>query len=219
MVLWSSVDFEFHLWQILQRCSTRTRAKIGTRTRVPIVVPVPVPMFQHGLVPVLVPILISLYPYRGTSTHTRTHISAQLGTHTHTHTYVLVPIPVPTGWYPYPGTYSGTCTRAWYPTTTLQVCPNSNKSVCFVTHPLFAIYKPDPLDPTAHLSPPHLVDLLRASSSSSIRPKWEWEQWPLHTLRWGKRVHSVWTIVNVLSLQTLFERVIGCGFNQRLQLF
>ena len=39
-----------------------------TRTRVLIVVPVPVPVpvFQHGLVPVLVPIPFSLYPYSST---------------------------------------------------------------------------------------------------------------------------------------------------------
>ena len=57
---------------------------------------VPVPVFQHGLVPVLVPISLYLYPYRST----RTHISAQLGTRTRT--YGLVSVPVPTGWYPYP---------------------------------------------------------------------------------------------------------------------
>ena len=35
-----------------------------------------------------------------------------------------------------------------------QVCPGSNKDECFVTHPLFVIYKPDPLDHAACLSPP-----------------------------------------------------------------
>ena len=35
-----------------------------------------------------------------------------------------------------------------------QVCHSSNKGGCFVTHTLFAIYKPVPLDCTAHLSPP-----------------------------------------------------------------
>ena len=66
----------------------------GTRTRT-------VPVFQHGLVPVLVPIPISLYPYRGTST--RTHISAQLGTRTCT--YGLVPVPGYLFWYHYPYQY------------------------------------------------------------------------------------------------------------------
>ena len=35
-----------------------------------------------------------------------------------------------------------------------QVCPSTNKGGCFVTHPLFVVYKPDPLDHTAHLNPP-----------------------------------------------------------------
>ena len=35
-----------------------------------------------------------------------------------------------------------------------QVCPSSNKGGCFLTHPLFAIYKPDPLARTAYLRPP-----------------------------------------------------------------
>ena len=35
-----------------------------------------------------------------------------------------------------------------------QVCPSSNKGVCLLTHPLFAIYIPDTFDRTAHLSPP-----------------------------------------------------------------
>ena len=35
-----------------------------------------------------------------------------------------------------------------------EVCPSSNKGGCFVTHPLCAVYRPDPLDRTAHLSPP-----------------------------------------------------------------
>ena len=35
-----------------------------------------------------------------------------------------------------------------------QVCPNSNKGGCLITHPLFASYGPDPFDRTAHLSPP-----------------------------------------------------------------
>ena len=35
-----------------------------------------------------------------------------------------------------------------------QVCSSSNKGGCLLTHPLFVIYKPDPVDRTAHLSPP-----------------------------------------------------------------
>ena len=51
-----------------------------------------------------------------------------------------------------------------------QVCSSSNKGGCLITHPLFAIYKPDPFDRTAH---PHLVGFLRASSSSCLRAKIE----------------------------------------------
>ena len=35
-----------------------------------------------------------------------------------------------------------------------QVCPNSYKEGCLLKHPLFAIYKPDPLACTTHLRPP-----------------------------------------------------------------
>ena len=35
-----------------------------------------------------------------------------------------------------------------------QVCLSSNKERCLLTHPLFEIYKPDPLARTAHLRPP-----------------------------------------------------------------
>ena len=35
-----------------------------------------------------------------------------------------------------------------------QICPSSNKEGCLITHPLFAIYKPDPFDRTAQFSPP-----------------------------------------------------------------
>ena len=35
-----------------------------------------------------------------------------------------------------------------------QVCFISNKGGCLLTHPLYAIYKPDPLARTAHLRPP-----------------------------------------------------------------
>ena len=48
-----------------------------------------------------------------------------------------------------------------------QVCPSSNKGGCLLTHPLFAICKPDTFDRTAHLSPlpsrrlsPHFVNFL-----------------------------------------------------------
>ena len=42
---------------------------------------------------------------------------------------------------------------------------------------------------------------------------------PVHPLVREKGVHSIGTIVSVLSLQTSFEGVIGYDFNQRLQLF
>ena len=35
-----------------------------------------------------------------------------------------------------------------------QVCLSSNKGGCFISHPLFAIYKPDPFGLTANLRPP-----------------------------------------------------------------
>ena len=47
-----------------------------------------------------------------------------------------------------------------------QVSPSSNKGGCFITHPLLALYKPDPFSCTAHLSPPPS----RRPSKNSFRP-------------------------------------------------
>ena len=86
-----------------------------------------------------------------------------------------------------------------------QVCPGSNKGGCFDTLPLFAIYKPDPFDHTAHFSPNplHLVDLLQASSSSSIRTKWEWDRRRLYPFCWRKTGSFSWTIVYVFWVSKL----------------
>ena len=54
-----------------------------------------------------------------------------------------------------------------------QVCLSNNKEGGFITHPLFAIYKLDPLDHTAHLSPPPsrrlATSIIIQGSSNKVR--------------------------------------------------
>ena len=91
-----------------------------------------------------------------------------------------------------------------------QVCPNSNKERCLLTHPFFVIYKPDPLAHTALIRPP---PSRRISTSSFVQ---------LHPNKQGMRVaapaHPLVALIGcvqfellftLLSLQTTFERVIG----------
>ena len=57
-----------------------------------------------------------------------------------------------------------------------QVCPSNNKGGCFSTHLPFAIYKPDPFDGTAHLSPAPSWRLSMSSFHTVVcQAKVEWE--------------------------------------------
>ena len=81
-----------------------------------------VPVFQHALVPVLIP--ISSYPYPSTHCGTRTRVSTWHGTRTHfivpvpVFQHGLVPVLVPISLYPYQSIHCDTRTcfnMAWYP--------------------------------------------------------------------------------------------------------
>ena len=91
-----------------------------------------------------------------------------------------------------------------------QVCPSSNKEGCLLAHPLFAIYKPDPLACTAHLRPPPSrrlsISILVQLYPSKERMKVMVVAHPLLVKIGYVQFEQLFTM---LSLQTTFERVIG----------
>ena len=91
-----------------------------------------------------------------------------------------------------------------------QVCPSSNDEGCLLTHPLFAIYKPDPLACAAHLRPP---PSRRLSTSIFVQLYPSKERMrvvalahPFVALIGCVQFERLFTL---LSLQTMFERVTG----------
>ena len=91
-----------------------------------------------------------------------------------------------------------------------QVCPSSNKEGCLLTHPLFAIYKPDPLSHTAHLKPPPSrrlsMNMFVKLYPSKERMRVTVPAHPLLAKIWCVQFEQLFTM---LSLQTTFKRVIG----------
>ena len=97
-----------------------------------------------------------------------------------------------------------------------QVCPSSNKARCFITHPLFTIYKPDPLAYIAHLSPPPSRRLSMSMFGPVVSEQRQNESIGALTCSGGENLGTFsLNVVYILSLQTSFERVADYGFHQR----